>query len=812
MVESYSVQSRFVVAEDELVAVLQKQARAAREVGEAIARITGVGDDAFAKLASAAKGSFSSIMDVSARLDAAIGRLGGEAATAAGKFKDSNAAIAASFDAPIRSVSRLQDAVNRLNSTPIKLQRTGGSGGGGTDDPFRIPAVPGGARSWYSIHDAARAAGTGDGGGPGGPNNPWGPGGSSGPARQGGHGGGGDGLMLGLGLGMVGEGIGDAVWKSLDAGGDLIRAQNLLKTQIGNDPTGAQDYKTLMTAALGVTRQTPQIKLSDAVAMVSATYGITGNVREAAAIAPPLAAYEQAAGNLKPGRTDDSKEIMRAAELGGWTVDPKTRAIDPARIAQFFDLVQRAMVASGGTIDGRSVLAMYQTGGQALKNLSVQGFQNMMPLLPEFGGPRLGTAATSLAQQVRGGVMTQRALQDWIDLHLIDTRKIHATRTGVRLDSGAIKGADQLATDPVGFVERTIYPAMVKAGWSPQKIQDEVLRMIGRGTDQRLVGAIISQAVQYAKDVKMQNQATGTTAMNANFNSQDLRQQVKDLTSVWTTFEQVLGASAIPVVIPALQDLTKAIQFITGAVETHPTAGRDLLLLGAGIAGLAVPIGSAITAIGLFKVAMLGFSGGLGGGAAAGGAASEFGVIAGTSLASRLALAAPGIGLAIATAFLARFAFLKLDDLITGSAPPNVSAPRDGYHAVKGVPAPGSATGTFLGNLWHDATTGTGGRTIGGRPIAPASTGGVISLPAPAAPAPAASTPSHDVVRHGASGHGDTQPIHVAVSTVLTADGKNLAAVVTHHQVQAMRQPRKGPVGRNNRQNPSMPSQAVKSR
>ena len=56
------------------------------------------------------------------------------------------------------------------------------------------------------------------------------------------------------------------------------------------------------------------------------------------------------------------------------------------------------------------------------------------------------------------------------------------------------------------------------------------------------------------------------------------------------------------------------------------------------------------------------------------------------------------------------------------------------------------------------------------------------------------------------------KPSHVAVSTTLVADGKPLAAMVTRHQVEAMRQPRRGTSSRDNRVAPSMPSQAVGNR
>ena len=824
MVETYSVQSTFT-ARDELTAVLERQAAAAREIGEALRKATGTGADAFTRLKDAGIAAFRGITDVTARLDRAMADMAGEAATAAGKFRDAGAGMASAFDAPIRSVARLQDAIGRLNATPIKLQRAGGSGGGGgTDDPFRIPAIPGGSRSWYSIHDATRAAGTGDGGGPGGPNNPWGPGGpggTAGPSRSGGHRGGPDLLMGGMMAGYIGDSLADALKDPIQQAAGLQNARMALQRQLGSSPTATADYATATAAAAAVTKAFPSTTLTANLKAFGDLYSVTGSAPEAAALLNPVAQFTIASNAINPGKVPDAYTALRSAEMLGYTVDPRTGKMSPQRAQSYLDILEAAQISTQGRVNPQSMLGFAQQAGLAGKNLSPQGLREMVPVINEVGGQRAGTALSSISNQLLGGVVPQRIIADWNKLHLINMKDVTATRTGVRVGAGAITNSAQFAQNPVAWVETTLIPAMQKAGFSRQQELTETMRLFSRTTSQREVGIMSTQLLQIHKDYNQQLNALPTAQTVQQLYSGNFDQNVLNLQGAFNTLMAQLGTTILPTLVPIMQSLTKAIQGLTDDVVAHPTLAKDLLLTGGALAALAISASGVLLPLGALRLALMGL-GGVGGGGTgslAAGGATAFGTEAGATLAARLALAAPGIGLAIGAAFAAYFVGKAVDQLIGGSAPPNVGKVRGGYHPAD-TPAPGSATGTFLGNLWHSATTGTGGRVNPATGLPPASTGGVISLPAPAAPAPAAS-PATFSGPHGTPSRGDHHALVSAVAAgvqqgmdgaTVHMDGNRVGAIVTAHQTKAISAARnRGRTGRN-RTIVSPPSQPIRNR
>ena len=832
MVESYSVQST-LTARDELTAVLERQAAAAREVGEALKRATGAGADAFAKLAAEAKGSFSSITDVTARLDRAMADMADEAGVAAGKFRAAGTTMASGLDAPLKAVARLQTSLDKINTTPIKIRTIGdldaisraASGGGGTRRPtgdISIPAVPGGGRSWYSIHDAKRAAGTGDGGAPGGPSNPWGPGGpggTAGPGRQGGHSGGGfDPLMGGLMLGYVGESLADALKSPIEQAAGLQNARMALQRQLGSSPTATADYATLTASAAAVTKAFPSSTLTANLKAAGDLYSVIGSAPEAAAMLNPVAQYTIASNAINPGKVPDAYIALRSAEMLGYTTDPKSGKMSPQRAQSFLDILEAAQISTQGRVNEQSFLGFAQQAGLAGKNLSPQGLREMVPVINEVGGQRAGTALSSISNQLLGGVMPQRVVADWEKLHLINMRDVTPTKTGVRVGAGAITNSAQFAQNPVAWVEQTLIPAMQKAGFSRQQELTEIMRLFSRTTSQREVGIMSTQLLQIHKDYAQQLNALPTAQTVQQLYSGNLEQNVLNLQGVWNTLMAQLGTTILPTLVPIMQSLTKAIQGLTDDVTAHPTLAKDLLLAGGALAAIGIAASGVLLPLGALRIALAGLGGvgGTGAGSIATSGGAAFGTEAGASLASRLALSAGPIGIAIGAAMVAYVAGKALDDLIVGSAPPNVGKVRGGYHPAD-TPAPGSATGTFLGNLWHSATTGTGGRVNPATGLPPA--GPIITIPAPAA-APAAS-PATSSGPQSASSRGDHHALVAAVAAgvsqgmagaTVNMDGRKVGSIVTAHQTKAISAARnRGRTGRN-RTIVSPPSQPIRNR
>ena len=834
MVETYSVQSTFT-ARDELTAVLERQAAAAREVGEAMRRATGTGVDAFAKLASAAKTSFSSIADVVSRLDGALDRLGGETTDTATKFRAAGAGMASGLDAPLRAVAKLQASIDRVGATPIRLRTTGdlnaigkatsaaaNRNAVGGNNALNIPAVPPFAQRYYNVH-TGKVPPVPPGGTPGGPWSP-GSGGSGGPrGGSGGHAGGFDLLMGGMMAGYIGDSLADALKDPIQQAAGLQNARMALQRQLGSSPTATADYATLTSAAAAVTKAFPSSTLTANLKAAGDLYSVIGSAPEAAALLNPVAQVTIASNAINPGKVPDAYTALRSAEMLGYTVDPRTGKMSPQRAQSYLDILEAAQISTQGRVNPQSMLGFAQQAGLAGKNLTPQGLRMMVPVINEVGGQRAGTALSSISNQLLGGVMPQRVVADWEKLHLINMRDVTATRTGVRVGAGAIANSGQFAQNPVAWVETTLIPAMQKAGFSRQQELTEIMRLFSRTTSQREVGIMSTQLLQIHKDYAQQLNALPTAQTVQQLYSGNFDQNVLNLQGSWNTLMSQLGTTILPTLVPIMQSLTKALQSLSDDVVAHPTLAKDLLLAGGALAAIGIAASGVLLPLGALRIALAGLGGigGTGAGGMATSGAAAFGVEAGSTLAARLALSAGPLGVAIGAAMVAYVAGKALDDLISGSAGANKAPPRTGYHpnglggTLPNSGAPGSAEQDWLGNLWHDATTGTGGRTIGGRPLTP-----VITSPPPAA-APAAtqatSSGPHGASSRGGDHHALTAAVRAGVEqgmagATVEMNGDKVGAIVLNKINTSLRQPRKGTTSRDNRMAPSKPSQAVGNR
>ena len=769
--ESYTVESTLRVRSSELTEALAKVAALAREAGEAVRRLNGAGQ------------SLTSLSSTVTRLNETLGRTAlatakvGDAMARSGDISVRNltgASVAAErLERAINGVARASRSMGSITPPTMPVWRPGPGGGlppraaNGNSTSIAIPAVPGGADSSYSVHDSSPP--------PPPPKSPRGAGG--------GHGDDGTnqlivgGLIAGAGAAIL-KGVGDLA----AAGGTLGAAQAALRMQLANDPNKSQDYSTATTAAAGLIKKYPMIKLSDAISLISDVYSVTGTMPEAAALAPTVAGYQAVAASI-PGHKANSLALMQAAEASGYTVDPQTHKYSQARVETFIGLALKLVEATRGSVDESSLQNFFRQAGPSGRNLSVAAIMQLAPVLKEMGAQKAGTALTSAYQELIGGTMTEKVADALEQIGMLDKRHVKKTRTGVRIDPGSVTGAALFATNPVDFVNTVLMPQIEKMhpNWGPTQVNQELTQLFGRQTVQRLMADLISQSGQYAKDFAQEKQAATAPQALAVLNA-SYAQGVTNLSTALASLAQVVGSDVTPTLIPAMKGLTASISDLTAAATAHPGAAKAIAGLAVGLGSLMIVGGGLAATIGALKFATSGFrsAGGLFGlgGAAGAGEATSIGGEVGAGIAARLLASAGPVGLAIGAGILAtigaEIGLGKLASMFPASD--------------KGRPLlPGQAPGD--------------GKQISSVKVA---------LPQ-LQPAP------HPDARRGSDGRimrggYESDPITVNVTTNLTADGRKLASVVTAHQVAAARRPSASSSRFDDSQNIPLPSHSVASR
>jgi hypothetical protein len=744
---TFALEARLSVR-DELTAALQRVSREARSVADVLERLKGISASAFTSATEAAD-----------KLTRAMGEVPA-AGTRLGE------AVVKGADVAVRGLSSATDAAGRLETA---LRKAGGAANG-----IRVPGAPTGG--------SGGSGGSGGGGGtPGG--RPRGGGGSPMDAfalMAGGS------MAAGFGRDVLGS-IGDA----FAAGSAYQHQQIMTRLLLGSSPTAGIDAAIANRAAWSTQQAVPGSRVTENLKAVTELYSVLGNMPEAAALLTPVQQYATVAKALVPGHNTDAYTALRAAEMLGWTVDPKTGAISASRANEFLGIAERAELATAGRVDERQLFNFAQMASLAAKNMTATGLLQMIPVINEMGGSRAGTALQSINQQINGGVMPQRVVADWQRLGLIDMNKVSPTRTGVRVGPGAITGGRLLSQNPVAFVEQVLLPAMNKAGYTPQTEVTEIMRLFSRSTSQREAGIIASQLVQINKDYQNELKATPTQAAVNSLTGNDLNTNLNALTASWNALMVSLSGPGVPLAVTALQDLAKTVNYLTAEATAHPEAARIILGVGGALGGLAVVGGSAAVALGGVRLAL-------------------------TSLAGLSFLANPiGLGVAAAVAAVGLAVSPKLRGLADQLQSGIFSAAHDAFKAA-GVEIRGLA-----GTLGHEiiealdhALAEVAPGLFGPHSTSTATTspGRGLSVPAPSPKVQLMPAAPHPEAQHGADGHikrGGYQPVELVIHNHVDLDGDKIATNTVRRMVDVARRPQTGRSQFDNRQAPLRPGMAI---
>jgi hypothetical protein len=371
--------------------------------------------------------------------------------------------------------------------------------------------------------------------------------------------------------------------------------------------------------------------------------------------------------------------------------------------------------------------------------LSDEGLLNAVPLMQASGGFRSGTMLAAITQQLTGGVMTQRSASWLVEHGLLPKDAVTVGRGGaVSVDKSRIEGSDMLSSDPGAWATQILMRKLQGQGFNDQDALTKVL--LQSGLRQTTVGGMVEfvrNSPSFAKEVENIRAALGIDQYNVLFGRAgngdgrrdrdsygpaergqiDPTAQMTAFNAAWTNLLTALGG---PLVQPAMELISKLTDVLTDFGQwaaKHPDSVRILGEITAGLAGLAVVLGS-------FAVGTAAFSGlrvlrGLAGLATAAEAAAPAAAAGSTGLAAAAAAILPFAPLgAAALGFMAagtdpRFATVDYTNSVdlrnarqAYRTPIGFGAPTDGYDEQgnpvsyngppsKGSNAPVTMTGTI---------------------------------------------------------------------------------------------------------------------
>lgn len=470
----------------------------------------------------------------------------------------------------------------------------------------------------------------------------YGPGGFGPGGGGGGNGGGGlGGALAGFAVSGAGQIVGGWGHETLGFMGEAVDAASKYEHQLEMMKIAGLSNKEIAESTKVAWEMTKTIMTStpaENIKTIGELRSILGSTEEAMKFAPDMAKLQGVLSAFGKNSPDLAYNTMRAAEMVGGTVDPKTGQPSAERTLQYLDLFARAGIVTHGKVDPSQILNFAQTGGIIARNMSLEGLTNMIPIIQEMGGFKAGTAATSMNSQIIGGVMPQRVVSEWAGFGLLDEKKVKPTRTGVQLLPGAIKGGDVFRDNPVAWVESVFIPALEKHGITDRKeITEQIMRLFSRQTSQREAADMAGQLFQIHRDYDFMHQSLGSKSYDELQSSDPVTKRYA-LHQAYETALTGLGDALIPAMLPVMTGLTNMLAAFGRFANEYPAAPAIIGGVAVGLGAVMVVLGGFASMVGSIMILQAGLP------MLVGGISSLTGVLVGGSVAGTASLATAAAG------------------------------------------------------------------------------------------------------------------------------------------------------------------------
>lgn len=422
----------------------------------------------------------------------------------------------------------------------------------------------------------------------------WGGGGS------GGGGGGGFGGFGGLIGGQALSGAGRAMFGSL--GAPIDKASEYEQAIARFKLFGMSDEVNKEAIRYASRMRVPGTSIIDAMNNVTEAQGVFREsgldgmkALEGSKLAAPVLAkiaYATAGldGTSQARMHSQSLSMLRFIEMRGGLKDAAT-------FNSIADQGWKAIRSSGGNVDWEQMRQFIARGGVAAQGLNNEAlFGKLEPVIGELKGSTAGNAWMTSYNRLVGGVRIPNQVAHLLaDNGIWDASKIQwNSQGGIKQFKGnPLKDMATFASDPVEFYEKNILPMYARMGITSAADKARENTMIFGRTGGSMFSLIDRQLGAIHHSDEAQKKALGIDASvreeSGTYRGQYLQAQ-KELETAGVR----LGAVILPMLAKGLRFVTPYIEKMANWISEHSTLTKGLVIVFAGIAGLAVVAGSVV--------------------------------------------------------------------------------------------------------------------------------------------------------------------------------------------------------------------------
>lgn len=409
--------------------------------------------------------------------------------------------------------------------------------------------------------------------------------------------------IAGAGAVLAGGAILTGMAKLVEHGKELVHVQEQMKAAGVNqvDVAKATGDSWKVAADYG-------LKVSNVLADIKEARMVFGSTEHAMEFINPLERMRVVLNATMEGKgnqaADAVYEMARAGELKGLQ--------SPEQFMSYFDMMTKAITASGGKVDPKGFLQATQYGRLASKGWDEDFYTKILPsMIQEMGPSQSGTALMSLFGTLVQGKVSKRSLGRMMDLGLIgDPSKIIYDGKGdpVGFDPGAVKGTDLMTKNPYEWAQQVLKPLVEgKLGHEVKPGDESAIQMLGgmfgNRTSAQAIATLLLENQRISKDAGLVGQARGLDAAD-DLLKHDPDTAMRNFQNSWDNLLTALGSPLVAPAVAAMNSVADVMKAVTSFTNANPTAvkliAESLVAIGAALVavGTVAIVGAAVAVIG----------------------------------------------------------------------------------------------------------------------------------------------------------------------------------------------------------------------
>jgi hypothetical protein len=410
-------------------------------------------------------------------------------------------------------------------------------------------------------------------------------------------------IAVGYGMEKAGQGMLGFMGKAIDASKEYTRQLSLMNAAGMSHLEVARATAAAWQTSRDVVTTSAAENLK-AIRELRSVFG-AGGMGEAYRILPTVQRTKSILDALT-GRENEGVafDMVKAIEL-------RTPGLmSSARMQSNADLMARALMAMGGTLNAHDFHMTLKQSKTAAFGLSDDFVYNYLPTLIQEvktgasgSGSTAGTALMSTYSAIIGGVLKKSAIPLWEAMGLISPSSVVKNSTGaLQLKPGAVRGSALFQSNPYAWANEVLAPAIAAYGKSHGLNREQVISgMFGNRNAQWLMNTLIAKAPQFERDRKLIESGGNSYQTYQRLLKTNPQLAGTAMHNQWQNVLSILGYQVLPKLIPWMIKFANGLDRIGQFMERHPnlTAGLAIGLLGVGSA--LIVVGKALMTIGIMK-------------------------------------------------------------------------------------------------------------------------------------------------------------------------------------------------------------------